>query len=90
MEEESWWRGWRLVIDLPLADDEAQGGAETFAAKAFFLGQAPDRHVVGRLEVDDALDVVGGHEGASPCVGCNQFCIFFLYAIVYVPSAIIV
>ena len=46
---------------FPFADYEAQGGGEAFTAETFFMGDFFDGIVVAAFEVDDALEVFGGH-----------------------------
>jgi len=46
---------------LPFADDEAKGGGEAFFTEAFVLGDLLDGVVVSAFEVDDALEIIGGH-----------------------------
>ena len=52
---------------FPFADYEAKGGGEAFTAEPFFTGDFFDGFVIAAFEVDDALEVFGGH-GEAPCV----------------------
>jgi len=46
---------------FPFANYKAKGGGEAFTAETFFTGDFFDCIVIASFEVDDALEVFGGH-----------------------------